>query len=115
MVGMDGFMPKPVKRDALRLTLEQLEQLGSGGIPPPTLPGVDACTLSSALARQLEDARAGGSLVPAFLVSSCPVLNTTTIQEGRGSKLANLAWFDLLTSEDGKGRGQGLGATGWDR
>jgi hypothetical protein len=85
MVGMDGFMPKPVKRDALRLTLEQLEQLGSGGIPPPTLPGVDACTLSSALARQLEDARAAGSLVPPFLVSFCPVLDITSIQEGEGA------------------------------
>lgn len=67
VVGMDGFMAKPVKRDALRLTLEQLEQLRSGGIPPEPQPGTaPSCTLSTALSRQLEVART--SALPAILV-----------------------------------------------
>eukprot|EP00884_Botryococcus_braunii_P013048 jgi/Botrbrau1/21744/Bobra.43_1s0138.1 len=71
VVGMDGFMSKPVKKDALRLTLEQLEQLGSGGVPPSSHPsGPGSCTLSSALARQLEDAR--NALIPSVLVEECP-------------------------------------------
>lgn len=71
VVGMDGFMSKPVKKDALRLTLQQLEQLGSGGIPPSSCPGgLTSCTLSSALSRQLEDAR--NSHIPSVLVEECP-------------------------------------------
>lgn len=87
---MDGFMAKPVKQDALRLTLEQLEQLRSGGIPPEPQPGTaPSCTLSTALSRQLEVAR--NSALPAVLVrASCNLPCGVSVVQRVGRNLLTL-------------------------